>query len=181
MKGLLLLANDCEDLEAIGTKALLERAELEVLTATFNSDKKVSCYYGTVVEADLDANEIEVDDFDFLVVPGGMYVSREIKEDKIIKPLIKRFANKNKLVAAICAAPMFLGDLGLLKNKNYTIFPGCESESYRGNLKQQFKAVTDGNIVTGRSVGGVFEYSYEIVKYLKGIENAEALLTKAIY
>lgn len=180
MKGLMVLHNQMEDAEAIGTRALLERADVQIVTATFNRDKRVKMAYGVIVEADIFSREIQVEEYAFLIIPGGKYVSEVLLTDVNVKSLIKDFYKANKLIAAICAGPMFLGELGILKGKNYTIFPGCEKEVYQGNLKQELKAITDGNIITGRSVGAIFEFSYEIIKYIKGKEKADSFL-KGIY
>lgn len=181
MTGLLILSNSCEDLEAVGTKALLERAGLKIKTATFHDDKTILCSYGTKVIADLDAKTVNPDEFDFLVIPGGIYVTRTIKTDTNIKPLIKAFSDQNKLISAICAAPMYFGEMGLLKGRNYTIFPACNSDSYQGEYKRHRKTVRDGNIITGRSVGAVTEFAYEIVKYLLGSDKADSLLDNIYY
>ncbi len=180
MKGLVILSNVCEDVEAIGTIALLRRAGLEIVTATFNDDKKVTCAYNTKVEAEEFIENLNLDEFDFLVIPGGSYVVKTYDTDKNIKNIILEFNSKNKLIAAICAGPMFLGEAGLLKEKHYTVFPGCEKESFGGILQQYHKVVKDGNLITARSVGALFDFSYEIIKYLKGYEKAEEFL-KDIY
>ena len=178
----MLLSNNIEDAEAIATRALLERAKIDITTATFNRDKRVKMAYGAVVEADLLSREVNVLDYEFLVIPGGRYVSEVLNVSDInIKNLIKEFYDNNKVVAAICAAPMFLGELGLLEEKEYTIFPSCEKPSYKGILKQDKKAITSGKIITGRSVGAVVEFSYEIIKYFKGKDAADSFLKNIYY
>ncbi len=182
MKGLMLYHNNMEDAEAIATRALLERARIDIVTTTFNRDKRVKMAYGVVVEADILSREVNVSEYDFLIIPGGKYVSEVLNiSDNNIKNLIMEFHKNNKVIAAICAAPMFLGELGLLEGKEYTIFPGCSDPSYKGVLKQDQKAITDGTIITGRSVGGVVEFSYEIIKYFKGKETADFFLRKIFY
>lgn len=180
MKGLMLLSNNMEDLEAIGTYALLERSGIQIETATFSRDKRVKAAYGTIIEADMYARQINYDEFDFLVIPGGKYVIETIATDNTVKSVIKGFSDKNKMVAAICAAPMFLGELGLLKDKEYTCFPGCENEAFQGTYLKDKKTHTSGNIITGRSAGAVHEFAAEIVKFVKG-ERASAKLLKDIY
>lgn len=180
MKGLMLLHNNMEDVESIGTRAFLERAGINVVTATFNRDKRVHTYYGVTVEADLLYREVNPADYEFLIIPGGRYVVNVIKDDVNIKNLVKEFHKQNKLIAAICAGPMFLGALGLLENKQYTIFPGCERDTDKGVLTQDKKVVVDGNIITARSVAAVLEFSYEIIKHIKGNAVAEDFL-KGIY
>lgn len=181
MKGLLILKNDCEDVEAVATRSLLRRAGLEIVTATFQKDKKIDCVYGTVLEADYFVSELNLNEFDFLVIPGGFYVVRTYEKDKDIQNLILEFNSKDKLIAAICAGPMLMGDAGLLTDKKYTIFPGCERDVFGGNKQQYYKVVTDKNLITARSVGAVIEFNYEIIKYLKGFEEAEQFLKKIYF
>lgn len=181
MVGLMLLTNNCEDVESVGTKALLERAGIKVVTATFSEDKVVNCTYKTKIIADLNAYQINPDDYEFLIIPGGIYVTRTITADSNILDFVKNFSKKNKLMAAICAAPMYFGELGLLENRNYTMFPDLYNPKYNGEFKRHMKVVRDGNYITGRSVGAVTEFAAEIVKYLLGAEKAKKLLAEIFY
>ncbi|NMA05719.1 MAG: DJ-1/PfpI family protein [Acholeplasmataceae bacterium] len=182
MKGLMLLHTNMEDAEALATRALLERMQIDIITTTFNRDKRVKMAYNVVVEADILSREVNVLEYDFLIIPGGKYVSEVLNiNDNNIKNLIMEFHKNNKVIAAICAAPMFLGELGLLEGKEYTIFPSCEKDSYKGILKQDKKAITDGKIITGRSVGAVVEFSYEIIKKIRGKDSAEEFLKNIYY
>lgn len=180
-KGLLILSNICEDVEAVGTTSLLRRAGLDITTATFNDEKEITCVYEHVLKPDYFVNELNLDEFDYLVIPGGFYVARTFDKETNFKNLVLEFNSKNKMIAAICAGPMFLGEAGLLKDKKYTIFPGCEREHFGGTRQQYYKAVTDGNIITARSVGALFDFSYEIIKYVKGFEAAEEFLKKIYF
>lgn len=181
MVGLILLNNNCEEVEAVGTRALLERAGIEVKTATFNENKIVECTYKHKIIADLDASLLNPEDFEFLIIPGGLYVNRTIKVDKKMNGFVEAFSKRNKLMAGICAAPMYFGRLGLLEGRDYTMFPALYNPDYKGNYKRHMKVVRDGNIITGRSVGAVIEFAAEIVKYLKGEDAAVDLLAKIFY
>lgn len=181
IKGLMLFHDNMEDVESLATRSLLRRAGITVDSFSVTNTKKVNMYYGTVVEADYLKEEINIDDYTFLILPGGMYVKWTIEEDKVIMPFIKEFYDKKKDIFAICAAPRFLGALGILSDKTYTIFPGCERDSYGGNLTQDKKVVKDGNIITGRSVGALYDFVSEIVKNYKGEEGKNIFLDKIYY
>lgn len=181
MKGLLIYTNKCEDVETVGATALLKRAGFEIVTATFNDVKKITCVYGTVLKANNFVDELNLDEFDFLVLPGGSYVVNTYLQEVDIKNLVLKFNEKEKLIAAICAAPMFLGEAGILQDKNYTLFPGCERANFGGNLQQYYKVVADKNIITARSVGAVVDFVYQIVKSLKGYAIAEDFLKKIYF
>ena len=75
MKGLMLLHTNMEDAEALATRALLERMQIDIITTTFNRDKRVKMAYNVVVEADILSREVNVLEYDFLIIPGGKYVS----------------------------------------------------------------------------------------------------------
>lgn len=181
MKGLLLYSNNCEDVETVGTTALLRRAGAEIVTATFNDVKEIKCVYGTSLKADSFVKDLDLDSFDFLIIPGGSYVVKSYDKDLNVKNLVLKFNSEKKLIAAICAGPMFLGEAGLLKDKSYTIFPGCERKSFGGNMQQYYKVVQDDNLITARSVGAVIEFSNEIIKYLKGCNEAKTLIKDIYY
>lgn len=181
MKGLLIYTNNAEDVEVVGSTALLKRAGFEIVTATFSESKTIKCVYGTNLKADYFVKELNLNDFDFLVIPGGSYVVKTYQENENMKNLILDFNSKNKLIAAICAGPMFLGEAGILSDKRYTIFPGCERENFGGKLEQYHKVVTSSNIITARSVAAVTLFVNEIVKYLKGYKEAEIFLEKIYF
>jgi 4-methyl-5(b-hydroxyethyl)-thiazole monophosphate biosynthesis len=181
MKGLFVFSHDMEDGEALQTRALLMRAGLSIVTITFEKTLDIKTSYGLSVKADHFGHDVHLDHYDFVVVPGGRYVKNVVDQDVHIKELVKYFYQKNKLVAAICAGPRFLGQAGLLHDKKFTAFPGSEKDMPSGNYHKDMKAITDGHIITGRSAGAVYEFSYEIVKYTLGIEAADHLLSSILF
>jgi 4-methyl-5(b-hydroxyethyl)-thiazole monophosphate biosynthesis len=181
MKGLLIFSHDMEDGEALTTRALLRRAGLEVDTLTFQDNKHIITAFGLKVEADYIQNEISFDAYDFIVIPGGKYVAKVVNNDIHIKATAKSFYDAKKLVAAICAGPRFLGQAGILDHKSFTCFTGSEIDMPRGTYLPHKKAVRDQNIITARGAGAVYEFAYEIVKYLLGEEKAESLLKNILY
>ncbi len=181
MKGLMLFHNNMEDVEALATKALLKRANIEIDSVSITNEKLVKFFYGTEVKSDYLLSEITISEYSFLIIPGGNYVTKVIKDDTKIKALISAFHKLDKPLFAICAAPMFLGELGLLKNKDYIVFPSLENDNYLANLKSDKKVVKDGNIITGRSVGALFEFVSEIINFLKGEEAKNDFLNKIYF
>lgn len=181
MKGLLILSHDMEDGEALTTRALLLRAGLHIVTATFEQTLDIRTSYGLIAKADYFAHDIHLDQYDFVIVPGGKYVKNVIDRDVHIKEILKFFHQKGKMVAAICAGPRFLGQAGILKGVNFTAFPGSEKDAPEGIYHKEVKAMTDGNVITGRSAGAVYEFAYEIVKYTLGEETATKLLSSILF
>lgn len=181
MKGLIIFSDGMEDSEALSTVALLRRAGISIDSVTSNSNLLVKTGYDQRVIADNLIENIDIKDYQFLVIPGGGYVDKIIDKDIEIKQLITLFNDANKPLAAICAAPRFLGRLGLLDGVDYTAFPGSEEDAPKGRYQANKKALTSGNIITGRSAGAVVEFVYEIVCKIKGEKAAKSLLKNIIY
>jgi 4-methyl-5(b-hydroxyethyl)-thiazole monophosphate biosynthesis len=181
MKGLLIVHNDNEDLEVVGTRDLLIRADFDVTMATFGDTLDIELAYGTKIKVDSFMSGVNREDYDFVVIPGGKFVKHHVDKDTEIKDLVTEFHNQNKLVAAICAGPRFLGQAGLLDNRRFTAFTGAQSDMPRGYYHPDEKAVTDKNIITARGAGAVHEFAYHITYYLKGEHHAKALLKSILY
>lgn len=181
MKGLFIFSHDMEDGEALTTRALLMRAGLQIVTMTFEQTLDIKTSYGLIAKADHFAHDIHLDNYDFVIVPGGKYVKNVVDHDVHIKETLKYFHQKGKMVAAICAGPRFLGQAGILKGINFTAFPGSEKDAPEGIYHRDLKAITDGNIITGRSAGAVYEFSHEVVKYVMGEEIASKLLSSILF
>lgn len=181
MKGIIVFSHDMEDVESLATKALLSRAGIQMDAITFEQTKDIKTAFGQKVKADFFINEIEIDTYDFVVIPGGKYVNEVVDNDVNIKYIATYFYQKNKLIAAICAGPRFLGQAGLLEGKKFTCFAGSEKDMQKGEYLPNFKAFRDTNIITGRSAGSIYEFVYEIVKYLYDKEKAENLLKNILF
>ena len=181
MKGLMIFSNGMEDSEALSTLALLRRANMDMTTTTKEANLEVKTAFGVLVKADKHLSKIDAKDYDFLIIPGGGYVGDVIDHADYIKDLIKGFRSQDKDLYAICAAPRFLGRLGLLDDLDYTAFPGSEKDAQNGNYLGHKKVVVTPKIITARSAGAVTEFVYEIVKKNKGENSAKALINNIMY
>ena len=179
-KGLIILANGFEESEAIITIDIIKRSKIELDLVSLEKDNTVTSSNNIVVTCDKNYKNINLQHYDFLIIPGGKAVFRFHLDSLITKSMVEFFMTKNKLVAAICAAPMILGKYGYLKDLEYTCFPGCESEEYQGILKQS-NAVTCKNIITGKAAGATFDFAYNIVEYLLGIDSANNVINEVYY
>ncbi len=177
MKGLIVFSHFMEDVESLATRALLKRAGITIHAVTFEETLEIETAFNLKVHADFFHHEIDTSSYDFLVVPGGPYVAKHIDAgNHSIETLINAFGEKDKLVAAICAAPRFLGRIGLLDKKGYTAFPGSQIDIPRGYYHPAMKVYKDDNIITSRGAGTVYEFAFEIVRALKGEATAKKLL-----
>ena len=124
----LFLAEGFEEIEALGTVDILRRAKIDIVTISITDNNVVTCAHNIPVTADKKFNDIDFTNFDMLVLPGGMPGAKHLNEHEDLKNLISDFNSKGKLIAAICAAPMVLGGLGVLDGKRATCYPGFEPE-----------------------------------------------------
>lgn len=176
MKGLLVLSNYVEDTEALSTRALLIRAGIKVDTVTINESKTIETAYGLTVNVDYHKDEIDLDDYQFLIIPGGKYVGMIIDKDTYIKSLVAHFHLEQKMLSAICAGPRFLGEMGVLKDKHYTIYPSLEDSRFLGIHEPFKKAVTDGLVITGRGAGCTLDFALEIIEFVMGKNKRNEIL-----
>src|SRR5690554_6432473 len=105
----LFLANGFEEIEALGTVDILRRAQIDVVTVSITDDKTVTGAHNVQVVVDNTFSDIDFSDFDMLILPGGMPGAKNLNKHEELKKLLNEFNSKNKLIAAICAAPMVLG------------------------------------------------------------------------
>lgn len=126
MKGLILLANHFEDVEALITIDMLRRAKIDIDLISMNNTLEVITQSNIIVKADLLSKDINLDDYSFLIIPGGKATFETHHNHPFTKYAITKFNQKHQLIATICAAPSILGLMGLLDKKEYTCFPGCE-------------------------------------------------------
>lgn len=179
MKFACLLSEGFEDTEALATTNLLRRTDLEVdLVSVFNT-KTVIGARGTTVVADIMMSEMKEADYDGLFIPGGGH-SYVLKDTESVKSLVAQFYEHKKWLMAICAAPIVFGTMNLLDRKRYISFPG--TQEYMGQaIRVEKKVVRDGRFITGRSVGVVYDFVFEIVKTVLGEEALNKLQKRIVY
>ena len=176
MKVCTILSNGFEEVEAIGTIALLLRSGLEVDIYALN-DTQASGKHNLVLANINKLNEINTNDYDALLLPGGPHYA-ELEASVKVKSIITKFMNENKLVASICAAPTILGHMGYLENKKYTCFTSMNAD-FKGTYMDQY-VVTDGNLITARSAAASIDFAFAIINYLQG-DKQEKKIKEQIY
>jgi protein deglycase len=163
-KAAVLLANGFETLEALTVVDILRRAEVICHTFSLEGDEVITSH-NIKVKADKNIMSKEIEDYDFLVLPGGMPGARNLKESERVIELINKFNNSNKWICAICAGPIALGKAGITKNKNMTCYPGFENEISDCNYKEDL-VVVDGNIITGKGPAAAIPFAFEILSQI---------------
>ena len=160
-----LLADGFEEIEAIAAFDIIKRGDLKIKLASIEGEY-VEGAHGVVVKADMSAGDIDLDTIDGIILPGGMPGTLNLRKSERVNELINYCAENGKLLAAICAAPMILGDLGLLRGKKATCFPGYEDSLAGAEVCDDF-VVTDGNIITGKGAGAALVFGAAIADYFK--------------
>ena len=162
------LAEGCEELEAVTIIDLLRRAGIEVVTAGLQRGI-VKASRGTRLVPDEALDTVLRDDFDMIVLPGGMPGAQHLKEDPRIIALLKRMAEQGKYTAAICAAPMALAEAGLLAGKRATSYPGfLDKIEVPGMAYLKDAVVADGKILTSRGPGTAMDFALALIEALSG-------------
>ena len=167
-KVFIFLTTGFEEIEALATMDILRRGGVNLQSVSLTGDKMVAGSHQITVIADYLFEEVDFADSRMLILPGGTV---KINEHDGLKREILAFARQGKLLAAICAAPMVFGGLGLLKNKKATCYPGYEKYLIGAQVTDA-PVVVDGNITTGRAAGCTFDFALELLSQLKGKETA---------
>ncbi|OHD25368.1 MAG: hypothetical protein A2Y38_18900 [Spirochaetes bacterium GWB1_59_5] len=175
-----ILANGCEEIEAITPIDYLRRAGIEVIVAGLGS-REIIGGHGIAIAVDVVLDDIDGEDFDCVVVPGGGGGSKAIAADSTAIALLKKQASKGRLIAAICAAPaLVLGQAcGLLAGRRFTCYPGLETLVPEGRFEDS-RVVDDGDLITSKAAGCAGEFAVAIVRALEGGNKANELASSVL-
>lgn len=165
-EAVLFLATGFEEIEALGTVDVLRRGGIRVLTISITGDLKVMGAHNIPVIADYVFENADFSAADALILPGGIPGSNHLNTCTRLKELVLQKYKEDKILAAICAGPMVLGGLGLLKGKKATCFPNFEP-TMTGAIPTDNGVEQDGNIITAKGPGFMFEFGLTILKALK--------------
>lgn len=180
MKAYVFLANGFEEVEAITPIDLLRRAGIQVITVSISNDKKVVGAHNIPIEADTIFTAQDYDDADLLLLPGGMPGTNNLNAHDGLKKLICKHYSESKLIAAICAAPIVLGQLSLLEGEDAVCYPGFENQLKGANLLYE-KVIKSHHIITSRGVGCAIEFALKIIETLCGKKTAEEIALSIIH
>ena len=179
-KAILLFANNMEECEALLTVDLLRRAGIELITASAENTLAVTSTRGIKIEADTLASDVNFDEAEMLILPGGRGARDTFANSTLVIDQCRKFVESGRYLAAICAAPSVPGENGLLAGKNATCYPGFE-----GFLKdahyQDAGVIVDGNIITGRALGSSIDFSLVLIEKLTDKQTADKVRNEIYY
>ena len=167
---LVVLAQGCEELEAVTCVDLLRRANVKVITAGLDRNPVVASRKTTLIP-DTTLDEALKRSFDMIVLPGGLPGADNLAGDPRVIGLLKKMATDGKFTCAICAAPTVLARAGLLSGKRATGFPGTLDKMNLPNVTCTGEAVVrDGMVITSRGPGTAMDFALVLIETLVGRE-----------
>lgn len=170
------LAPGFEEIEAVTPIDVLRRAGMEVtIVSIIPGEKAVTGANGVTYLADGCIDAVDATDADWIILPGGLPGSTNLYECGRLADMLRTHMTKGGHTAAICAAPaVVLGQLGLLRGRRATCYPGCE-DMCEGAEMVASPVVTDGNLITGWGPSAALPWAYAIVEAAAGHAAADAL------
>ena len=178
-EAVVFLTDGFEDIEAIAVIDILRRGNVNVKTVSIGNSVLES-KQAVKVSADLLYSDIAGSfQADMLCLPGGPGYTNYLKHKPLLEQL-KKQCESGKYVAAICAAPVVLGSIGLLEGKKAVCFTGME-EGLKGAVYTDQKVVVDGNIITGKAAGAAIDFALKLLELLKGADVSESVRQDICY
>lgn len=175
----IILGNGFEEAEAIIPCDLMRRAGIEVRLAGIGR-KEITGGHGITVISDCIAEQTDFSDAEMLVLPGGLGGVASIRGcEKVLDAVSKQYA-AGRYVAAICAAPTILAQLGITDGKKATCYPGCEKNMGKAVTKAA-PAVSDGTVITGRAAGTAFDFGLLLIEKLRDKQTAKKIADSVVY
>ena len=167
-KIILAISNGFEEIEAISVIDICRRANIEVKIAAVEELLTVGAH-NIKIQADCKIEDINSDDFDMIVLPGGLPNAFTLAENNKVQSLLKEFKEKKKKIAAICAAPYALHKADVL-NENFTCYPSFEEKIRLNGYHNNDSIVIDNDVITSRGPATAMVFALEIVNILCGEE-----------
>ena len=174
-----LLGTGFEEVEAIAPVDLMRRAGIEVQTVGITG-KTVAGSHKIPVEADILPENMDLESMDMIVLPGGLGGVASARASQAALDALRWGWEHDRFVAAICAGPTVLADLGIPDGKKATCFPGCEGQMGKADMVPGVAALRDGKLITGTSAGCAILFALELIKALKGSEAADKVAKQIV-
>ncbi|NQU51275.1 MAG: DJ-1/PfpI family protein [Bacteroidetes bacterium] len=173
------LAKGFEEIEAVSIIDILRRAEISVTVVSVTGELEVTGSHNITISADQLFEEVNFAEYDMIVLPGGIPGALNLKKHIGLQNQILDFHKNGKFLGAICAAPLVFGNLGILKNRSATCYPGFEDQLLGAEVTTNNVELSD-KIVTGKGAGVAMEFALKIVEMFKGKVLADELAKKMI-
>lgn len=174
------LADGFEEIEGLTVVDLLRRAGAEVTAVSTTGQFTIHGAHGINVQADKLFEDMNYEEQDMVVLPGGMPGTIHLEAHQGIREVLEQFYKKEKYIAAICAAPSILGKMGMLEGRKATSYRGMEHMLDGAYVVKEPVAVSDF-IITSRGLGTAIDFALALIERLLGEEKAEEIKNSIIY
>ncbi len=159
-----------EEIECIAVVDILRRADIEVCLASLDG-KAVTGRSGIGMQADAALTDVMHQDWDMIVLPGGLPNAHLLRDDGHVKAVVERLRHERKSIAAICAAPTALAAYGITRGRRVTSYPSCQPEMEALQPTSVYvdeAVVEDDFLITSRGPGTAVEFALRLVARLCG-------------
>ena len=175
-------AEGFEEVEAISVVDVLFRAGIPCDMVSITGELNVTSSREVTVVCNRSIADVgfDLDEYDMLVLPGGIPGTPNLAANKTVTDTCTAFARAGRKVAAICAAPSILASLGLLEGRNATAHAGFQ-DKLAGAIVHDEEVVVDGNITTSYGLGGAIPFALELVRQLAGPAEADRIQKAIAY
>ena len=176
----ILFAEGYEEVEALTVVDLLRRAKIGCDIVAVDDGVEVTGSHGIRVGADKTLSQLVMEEYDGLILPGGLRGVNNLAEDERVIDMLRRFAAAGRLTAAICAGPTVLAKAGLLQGRKACCYPGMHPH-HTGAVACTDAVVPDGSIITSRGLGTAIPFALALVAYFCGEKQAQALAKSIVF
>ena len=175
----IFLAPGVEEVEATATVDALRRASIDVVTVAVGDNLQIKGATGQTLVADSLISEINADDADWIIIPGGDPGAQNLAANSELKQIVLNHFRKNGPIASICAGPaVVLAPLGVLKGKKATCYPGLgDAINSNGGKYVEQTVVIEPGLITSEGPGTTLPFAIEIIRATKGNQVAESIET----
>lgn len=173
-------AEGFEEIEALTVVDICRRGGLTTDMVSVTGSVEVTGSHGITVKADKTFEQADANDYDMLVLPGGMPGTKNLEAHEGLMGQIDTFYEAGKYIAAICAAPSIFGHRGILKGRNACSYPSFESHLEGASVTAGPVEVSD-HVITSRGMGTAIEFGLTILGIFCGQEKAEELAKGIVY
>lgn len=179
----ILTENGFEEVELTSPKKALEDAGATVHIVS--KQKKVKAWahdhWSIELDADADLASTSPEQYDALMVPGGVMNPDAMRADKDYVAFAQHFLETGKPLAAICHGPQLLIETGMLNERNMTSFPSIQTDlKNAGVIWEDSEVVTDNGLVTSRSPKDLDAFNAKMIEeFGEGQHLTQGQFTKA--
>lgn len=171
---LLFLAEGFEEIEALTVVDVLRRADIKCDTCSITDSSFVTGAHGIEVKCDTIISKIDAESYGAVVLPGGMPGSVNLKDNNKVIHIVSDFYKRDKITAAICAAPIVLERAKVVKGNVITSYPNVMDDLSDCTYVEELFA-EDKNLITSRGPATAIYFALKLVERIAGSEKAKAL------